>query len=117
MLIEGILRNFDTIRLLRNYGRDTSLILPNREDVAIDQVLYIDLYLDIQKAIEASTFTEEEYNVLCWTMDGYNYSEISNYTGLNRAVIAECFKRVCLKLRQSLSSGYKTDFREEIHNE
>lgn len=115
MLIEGCLRNLYLLEGLRHGSISHELVELGSSDY-IDTSLYTEMYIDILDAISQANFDADEKTVLQFIVDGYNYSEISELTGINRLVVANIFAIICNKLAQILGSEYNTNT-QELNNE
>ena len=90
MLIEGCLRNLYLLEGLRHGSISHELVELGSSEY-MDTSLYTEMYIDILDAIKQATFSADEMTVLQFTVDGYNYSEISELTGINLLVVANIF--------------------------
>lgn len=111
MLIEECLRNLYLLESLRHGSISHELVELGSSEY-IDTSLYTEIFIDIIDAIKVSHFSDDEKTVLQFTVEGYNYSEISELTGINRVVVANIFASVCNKLAQILGSEYNTNLQE-----
>jgi len=115
MLIEGCLRNLQLLEGLRHGSISHELIALGSSEY-IDTSLYTEMYIDITDAINKMALVEDERTVLQFTIDGYNYSEISELTGISRLVVANIFATICNNLAQILGSEYNTNLQELNHD-